>query len=1130
MTPTSMAALVRHLRKIINPSVDASVSDAELLERFVHRRDEAAFELLVWRHQWLVLGVCRRLLGDVHDAEDAFQATFLALARKAVAVGRGDAVAGWLHTVAFRIALRIRASAQRMKTNVDLAAIESRANPAEEAERRDLAAVLDEEISRLPRKYRTAVVLCYLEGKSYAEAARQLGVAAGTLAGRLMRARELLRKRLLRRGIGISGALLAAVLGEQSSLAAAPASLVNAIVKTAASLLLGETATKGAISSTVATLTEEALRSMILTKIKTGMVALLAGLLVTGMGLLIPAAIVSPAIETESPVADAPPSHSERKSVRVDDYGDPLPGGALRRVGTLRFRHGGGIENLLLTPDGKTLVSNDYYGTRTVCVWELATGRLRHRFPGTYEAKNIALSPDGKIVAISQEKAIVLWDLVSGKEVRRLAHPDATGFAFSPDGKTLAASGHDPDIQIWDLTTCKRFAKFTRDLRDISVSELAFTPDGRTLIAGQKFHSEIGLWDVTSGKKRQLLDTQSGAIFTLALSPDGTLLATGSRKGGIPLWNPKTGELVRKLGKDGERQCYHVAFSPDAKTLAAIERDAKNQDSLSLWDLASGKEMRRFEGSIGLWGLAYSRDGKTLIAATSGAIRLLDAATGKEIGLTAGSPSFVCFASTSPDGRTLAYLRNNDIRFWDMKSGREIGSIDAHNNGIRSLALAPDGRTVAASGGEHDINLWDVKTCKLLRRLQWDKKESPHSWSSEVVAFSSDGRMLASGDYPTSIVRIWEADSGKLVRRLPFSENTKELSTIESIAFSPDGKTLAVSGRGKLDNSKVRLWDVATGKQITHLIARLNDPSDTGPPQPSRLPHGPIVEPKILFSPDGWMLAMNRWQKAIPVWESATSRQRFLLKGHEESTVCVAFAPDGRTLASASWDESIRLWDLDNGRELRKLTGHRGKANSLAFSTDGKILVSAGDDTTILFWDVADITGRKRPQMGRLAAEDWQALWEELAKDDAAKAYAAMVRMVSGGPTTTAALKERLRPVRPADAERLARLFKGVDSDEFAVRESANRELEKLGDVILPAVRQRLARPGLSLELRRRLEALSSSLDETSGERLCQLRAIEVLEMLGTTEARELLQAMAGGAPEASVTTAAQLALKRLQR
>jgi len=244
----------------------------------------------------------------------------------------------------------------------------------------------------------------------------------------------------------------------------------------------------------------------------------------------------------------------------------------------------------------------------------------------------------------------------------------------------------------------------------------------------------------------------------------------------------------------------------------------------------------------------------------------------------------------------------------------------------------------------------------------------------------------------------------------------------------------------------------------------------------------------------------------------------------------VAFAPDSRTLASASWDNTIRLWDLDTGRELRKLTGHRGKAYSLAFSADGKLLVSAGEDTTILFWDVADVTCRKRPQATPLAKQEWETLWEDLAKDDAAKAYAAMVRVAADSSTTIAALKERLRPVRPADPERLARLLKELDSDDFAVRDAASRELEKLGDVAGPAVRQALARPGVSLEPRRRLETISASLEEISGERLRSLRAVEVLELCGNEEAREMLKKLAAGAEGARLTEEAKMVLKRYAR
>jgi hypothetical protein len=277
------------------------------------------------------------------------------------------------------------------------------------------------------------------------------------------------------------------------------------------------------------------------------------------------------------------------------------------------------------------------------------------------------------------------------------------------------------------------------------------------------------------------------------------------------------------------------------------------------------------------------------------------------------------------------------------------------------------------------------------------------------------------------------------------------------------------------------------------------------------------------------MLAKNGRPKTISVWETATGRQRLLLEGHEDSTECVAFAPDGRTLASSSWDNTIRLWDLNIGRELRKLMGHRGKANSLAFSADGKTLISSGDDTTILFWNVADVTRRERPRLRPLTAREWETLWAELKESDAAKAYAAMVRMMADGPTTIAALKERLHPVHPVDAEELARLLKDLESDQFAIREKAGRELEKLADATQLELRRALARPGVSLDLRRRLEAILASIVEISGERLRTLRAIEVLERLNTPKARELLKTLADGAPGALATTAARDALKRLR-
>jgi RNA polymerase sigma factor (sigma-70 family) len=254
------------------------VSDAELLDRFRTRGDETAFELLVRRHERLVFGVCQRVLGHVHDAEDAFQATFLALARKGSAIGNGTAVAAWLYKVAYRIALAARAD--RSKRTTAHRALDTVANVTEPAEtmpteRAELRGLLDEELSRMPERFRTAAVLCYLEGKTVEEAAQQLGCPRGTVASRLVRARARLRDRLARRGVTLSAGMAAVALVRTRISAAAPSRLICTTVE--AVKLDGSThaAATAAVSARVAALTEGALRTMFLTKLKVGSAAIL---------------------------------------------------------------------------------------------------------------------------------------------------------------------------------------------------------------------------------------------------------------------------------------------------------------------------------------------------------------------------------------------------------------------------------------------------------------------------------------------------------------------------------------------------------------------------------------------------------------------------------------------------------------------------------------------------------------------------------------------------------------------------------------------------------------------------------------------------------------------------------------
>jgi RNA polymerase sigma factor (sigma-70 family) len=251
---TRTSEVVQHLLRAVVRQGEAGLTDGQLLGRFLEQRDEAAVAALVQRHGPMVWGVCRRVLGSHHDAEDAFQATFLVLARKAASVVPREMVGNWLYGVAHQTAMKARAMRARRRTRER----QVTKMPEPEAPQRDVWAdlqpVMDRELSRLADKYRVAIVLCYLEGKTRKEAARQLGCPEGTLAGRLARGRALLAKRLARRGVALSGGTLSAVLSESATSASLPTSVMFSTIKAVTSVAAGQAA--GLVSTKAAALLE----------------------------------------------------------------------------------------------------------------------------------------------------------------------------------------------------------------------------------------------------------------------------------------------------------------------------------------------------------------------------------------------------------------------------------------------------------------------------------------------------------------------------------------------------------------------------------------------------------------------------------------------------------------------------------------------------------------------------------------------------------------------------------------------------------------------------------------------------------------------------------------------------------
>ncbi|HZV06097.1 MAG TPA: efflux RND transporter periplasmic adaptor subunit [Gemmataceae bacterium] len=286
MAENERASILSWIRRMTAEAGGAS--DAQLLDRFSINRDEAAFELLLRRHAQIVFDVCLRVLHDLHDAEDAFQATFLALARHAGSIAKREAVASWLYKVAYRSALTARSQRARRHSREKLCGGTEHLSVSPDAdsftENQELRGVLDQEIGRLPERFRAAVVLCYLEGKSVNEAAMLLGCPRGTVASRLARAREHLRVRLAGRGLALTAAL---AIFTQANAATRPLALIPSLTAAALRYTTKGAAASGVLSPRIIALTEEVLRAMFLHKVKTGILVLIVfvGILLVGSGL-----------------------------------------------------------------------------------------------------------------------------------------------------------------------------------------------------------------------------------------------------------------------------------------------------------------------------------------------------------------------------------------------------------------------------------------------------------------------------------------------------------------------------------------------------------------------------------------------------------------------------------------------------------------------------------------------------------------------------------------------------------------------------------------------------------------------------------------------------------------------------
>jgi RNA polymerase sigma factor (sigma-70 family) len=1096
------AEIVDHLCSLARSS--GQPPDAVLLERFVARRDQPSFAPLVERHGRMVLGLCHRVLGHAQDAEDAFQATFLALARGAHRIRRPESLAAWLHGVALRLARKARARRRRPVPLLNEPPAPP-CHPLAELSLREVLAALDEELNRLPERDRLPLVLCYLEGRTREEAARLLGWTAGALHGRLERGRKRLYRRMRGRGLELPAVLLPA-----ATEGAVPAALEATTVSASAAFTRGA-APAGASPRAVAWALEAG-RPLL-----SGRARLLA--LVLTLTALAAAATV-PAF----PARVAPPDTGPRPAApsRAPEWArDALPAGAVARLGTPRFRHGAEVVALAFAPDGKGVAAAG--GDGLVRLWDVPAGRERHawvRDRGRWrslagltradraavlgrclhytEGLAVSFSANGKLLGLvaAPDREAVVCDPASGRIVRgvKLAGR-GRALALSPDGKALACeidTGPHSAVALHDLETGR---ELWQRRGPGSGGHLSFLPDGRTVAwashARRGGRHRILWWDRRTGAERS--PPSLGGNLLLALARDGRLAVCLGEGDALGLWDVTAGREQRRLGK--ARGARAAAFAPDGEGLAVVgpatSPRSLQPSEVRLWHVPSGREVGRLKADFASPPhVLFSPDGK--VVATAGGdqvIRLFRADTGAPLPAPEGHDGSVLALAVAPDARHAATRdREGGLWLWGLADGKARWR--AADWG-RALCFSRDGRLISASFSS-PARAWDVPTGRELPR-----KGRPAV--AVALGLAPDGRALAAQGLPDQL-QLGEAETGRVIWQVPGPP-----PALSWAAVSPDGQRVAFA------NEKGSI-----------LLAEACRP---GRPQPFA-EGAPVVRGRqgarwrdddmvygLAFSPDGQGLASVRRSDGVSLWEVSTRAVRLSVLPPPGDRMSLALGPGGRLLATGGLDASVRLWDLFTGRELCRFTGHEGVVCTLAFTPDGRRLLSGSSDGTVLVWDVSRAVGPAERRS--LPAPRREALWSRLGGHDAREGWQAVAAFARADAPAVAWLLERLRRLAPpVELARVDALIGEVGADTFAVRERATRELERLGDAAGPALRARL-QEGPSLELRRRIEQLLRRPPAPGPNQLRAQRGVEALEHSGSAAAREALAELARWLPEA---------------
>jgi RNA polymerase sigma factor (sigma-70 family) len=906
------AAVRRCLSELVDPPDPRT--DAELLTGYATGADGRAFAALVRRHGPVVLAVCRRALGGP-DADDAFQAVFLQLARRAGTLRDPRALPAWLHRVAVRVARR--ALARRRPTAPLPGDLADPADPLGGVIWRDLRRVLDEELDRLPERLRAPLVLCLLDGLPRDEAAARLGCSLNTVRRRIDAGRERLRAQLTRRGVGPLALALAALDGGGLR-AVVPPALGAAAVRLGG----GRAGVAPVVAALAADSPPRLLRAFTLVS-----VVLVAGSV---------AAVATPHPSAQPPVL---PTAVLTPNPVPPDFG-ALPAGAVRRFADDRFRHPGGIVAAAVSADGRRVAT---LSPQVLQIADLATGLPFRRIPikdgehGYYSTPGLAFSPDGRFVACAlNDKLTAAWETDTGREVFRRPERKA-GWAlcqFTADGKlVLQDSGR---LRFLDVPSGKEVAG-----RAVG-GATQLSRDGTVFVEVEKERERVALGDAVTGKVAHRLAVSTAADGSengLALSPDGRRLAVVHDRREVQVWDAAAGTKTAAFPiPDGAvvkgEPAYMVGFSADG----AVVLLGTSAGTVHRWQISPAKELPALHVPLGrrVRLMHPTADGRTLVTADgSGAVTRWDVATGTRVGSAAGynRSIHVCVV---PAGKQLVVADHaGRIDLWDATTGTLVRTVAPAGRTLTALDVSPDGRQLAVgeTGG----------VVRLVQLADGAAKQlhagTPKAGVAQLVRFSPDGKLLLAADWGKEMRVIDLVTGGVLWTG----------DTVSAAAFTPNGRL--IWGQYKT----LTVADARTGDVVREVQVDLPAGDDFFNSSQS-----------IAVSPDGRRIACAVLGGQVAVFDSvarpvlrftATDRRyvsrpwKFPGPAHYPLE-SLAFSPDGRWLLTGGWDRSVRVWEAETGRAVRRFDGHLEYVRQVAFTPDGRSAVSAGADGAAYLWDL----------------------------------------------------------------------------------------------------------------------------------------------------------------------------------